>query len=417
MPLEGLPLMNPGAAVALPFARRLRRPRLIIGAGLGVIVVIVAAVALRGGGAAPSAPAADTATLTVTSAPASKHHMVDTLLVTGSLVPWQDLAIGTEASNLIIRQVLVDEGDHVEAGQLMAKLDDALAAAQLKQNEAQIEHARATIGQQDAAIAEAEANQRNADNDLKRAKELLKTNAISVQTAEAREATALAAAARQQSARMARLVAVADLGVAQSQNAELRARLDQTEIRAPAAGLVSQRNARIGNVVGGGAADLFHIIRDNLLELDANVPDHLLRRIAAGQKVRLISNEPDAPAIIGAVRLVAPHVDPATRNGIAHIRFPANDLLKDGMFVSGELLLDEQDELAVPQSAVVVRDGRPVLFVLGDGDMVVERNVETGQRTDGWIAITKGVAEGEPVILSGVGFLKDGDKVRLGQAG
>jgi HlyD family secretion protein len=386
---------------------------------VGLAVLLLAGTALGtakllggGGGAEPAKP--DHAALTVTVGPVETRRMAETLLVNGSLVAWEDLAIGTEATGLSIVKILVDEGDHVTAGQLLAKLDDSIILAQLKENQAQIEHARATIGQQDAAIAEAEATVKAASHDLLRAQELIKTNSITVQTTEAREATARTADARLNSARMGRAVAQADLTVAESTRTELMARFAQTEIRAPADGVISRRTARIGNIsIGAGNDIMFRMVRDGILELDANVPDRLLARCAPGQRVRLAVTGSDGQPIFGTVRAIAPLVDPTTRMGIAHVRFPIDAQLHPGMFVSGELMLDEHDTVAVPESSVLVKDGKPVVFALAAGDLVEEKPVETGLRMDGRIAILKGLEPGDKIVHTGAGFLKDGDKVRV----
>ena len=302
---------------------RLTRRRGMI-ATLAVLLLAGSALGVsRFMGTAPEVAKPDHAALTVTVGPVETRRMAETLQVNGSLVPWEDLAIGTEATGLSIDKILVDEGDHVTAGQLLAKLDDAVIVAQLKENEAQIEHARATIGQQDAAIAEAEANVKSASHDLARANELIKTNSITLQTTEQREATARTADARLNSARMGRAVSQADLVVAESTRTELMARFNQTEIRAPADGVISRRTARIGNItIGAGNDVLFRMVRDGILELDANVPDRMLARLAPGQRVRLAANDSDGKPIFGTVRAIAPLVDPTTRMGIAHIRFP-----------------------------------------------------------------------------------------------
>jgi HlyD family secretion protein len=386
-----------------------------------LVVVLLAGTAFgvsRFVGTVPEAAKPDHAALTVTVGPVETRRMGETLQVNGSLVPWEDLAIGTESTGLAIVKILVDEGDHVTAGQLLAKLDDSVIIAQLKENQAQIEHARATIGQQDAAIAEAEANVKSASHDLARAQELIKTNSITLQTTEQREATARTADARLNSARMGREVSQADLTVAESTRTEIMARFAQTEIRAPADGIISKRTARIGNItIGAGNDVLFRMVRDGILELDANVPDRLLARTAPGQRVRLAATDTNGKTIFGTVRAIAPLVDPTTRMGIVHVRFPIDANLHAGMFVAGELLFEEHDTVAVPESSVLVKDGKPVVFALSDGDMVAERPVETGLRMDGRVAILKGLQPGDRIVHVGAGFLKDGDKVRVSEGG
>jgi HlyD family secretion protein len=415
---EGLALAQP-AVSAPPVSRRVwprgRRRLAFVALGVGV-VAIVGVVALRPSSPPASVPAKAPASLTVTVIPVGLHRMADTLMVTGTLVPWEDLSVGTEGAGLTVTQVLVEEGDHVAAGQLLAKLDDAVILAQLKQKEAQISRAKAVIGQQDANIADAAATAHSADNDVKRARELMKSANISVQTSEAREATAATASARVQSARMGRQIDEADVALAQAQLAELQARLAQTEIRAPTAGVISKRMVRVGRVVGSGDM-LFGMVRDGILELDAEIPDRLLARVQPGQHARLSVLGADGEPVIGTVRAVAPIVDPATRNGITHIRAPADAKLKPGMFVSGELMLAESEQLAVPESAVLAKDGGALVFVVNAEGRVAQRKVETGLRSEGLVAIKSGLGPEDRIVQSGAGFLTDGDQVKIVEAG
>jgi HlyD family secretion protein len=408
--------------VSAPPLRRTMLPRgrrrIALGvAGIAVLAVI-GAVALRSS-SAPVPKAAVTgktaAALTVTVVPVARHLMADTLLVTGTLVPWQDLSIGTEQSGLTVSQVLVDEGDHVVAGQLLAKLDDAILVAQVKQKQAQLAHDKAMIGEQDADIVDAEATAHNAENDVKRAHELIKSANISVQTSEAREATAASAGAKVQSARMAREVAQAQVALSEAQLMEMQARLAQTEIRAPTAGIISRRMVRVGRVVGQGDM-LFGMIREGILELDAEIPDRLLARVQPGQQARLSALGTDGTPVIGTVRAIAPIVDAGTRNGIAHIRAPEDAKLKAGMFVSGELMLAQTEQLAVPESAVLAKDGGALVFVADAEGHVAQRKVETGLRSEGLVAIKSGVGPEDRVVQSGAGFLTDGDQVKIVEA-
>ena len=374
------PIPAPRWTVRLSRPRLGRRAKLVLGIGIPLVAAAAYGLSRSGGPAADAKPALPA--LTVAAVKVERAPMADTLLVNGSLTPWEDLTIGAEVSGLAITRVLVDEGDWVKSGQLLAKLDDSLLQAQLHQTEAQIARSQATL-------------KMNVD-DVRRAHELLKTSAISLQAAEQREAAADTARA--------------DLALAQAQRAALLAQLAQTEIRAPTNGLVSARTARLGTVVSS-SDPLFREVRDGILELDAEIPDRLLGRVRPGQVVRI--KRGDGGVIEGKVRLVAPLVDKVSRNGIAHVRFPLDAALRSGMFVSGELVLDQADVLEVPETAVLVKDGRPVVFGIdGDGKAVL-RQIETGPRLDGKVAVRSGVALGDRVITSGAGFLHDGDRVTV----
>ena len=381
-PASTTAMPSPGTGFRLRLAPlRTRRGRVAVGA-VAVLAVAAVGVGARALLSAPAAPKPPQPVMSVVTVPAKRITMEETLRVNGSLTPWEDLTVGSEASGLAITEVRVDEGDWVKSGQLLAKLDDALLQAQLKQTEAQIARARATLKLDDA--------------DVRRAQELLKTSAISVQAAEQRETTADAARA--------------DLALAEAQRAALLAQLAQTEIRAPADGLISQRTARLGRIVMS-SDPLFREVRDGILELDAEIPDRLLDRCRPGQRVRI--TRAGGGDVIGTVRLVAPLVDKASRNGIAHVRFPRDESLRAGMFVTGELILDDSDTLAVPESAVLVKDGRPLVFVVRDGGQAALRPIVAGQHSDGKVAVGSGLAEGDMVVTRGAGFLHDGDLVTV----
>ena len=116
------------------------------------------------------------------------------------------------------------------------------------------------------------------------------------------------------------------------------------------------------------------------------------------------------------MRAIAPIVDAGTRNGIAHIRAPEDAKLKAGMFVSGELMLTQTEQLAVPESAVLAKDGGSLVFVADAEGHVAQHKIETGLRSEGLVAIKSGIGPEDRVVQSGAGFLTDGDQVKIVEA-
>jgi RND family efflux transporter MFP subunit len=114
----------------------------------------------------------------------------------------------------------------------------------------------------------------------------------------------------------------------------------------------------------------------------------------------------------GRVRLVAPTVDPASRMGRVLVDVPAHGAARAGMFARGEFVLGEQAVLTLPQSAVLLRDGFAYVFRI-EGSKVRQAKVETGRRQGDRVEIRAGLKAGEPVVTQGVGFLADGDTVRV----
>ncbi len=328
------------------------------------------------------APAPAPPSLTVAVAPAAARGMARPVVGDGSVVAWQELVVGNEASGLRVAEVAVEEGQRVNRGDLLVRLDDSLLRAQRDQFA--------------AGLAEAEAALRIARQDFERTVELARGQIAARQLLDQRRAAAEQAEAR--------------LSIARAKLAEIEARLAQARILAPDDGVVSRRAALLGAVVQPGQ-EMARMIRDGRLELNARVPELELSRVSPGQAARVMHGEREIPA---RVRAIAPTVAAETRLGIVHLALPPDSGLLPGMFARAEIATGEAEVLTIPLEAVVVRDGRPAVFVLPPAtDRVALRAIATGQRRDGLVEVTQGLAPGDRVVVAGAGFLADGDRVRL----
>ncbi|WP_187830026.1 efflux RND transporter periplasmic adaptor subunit [Siccirubricoccus phaeus] len=325
----------------------------------------------------PAAPPA----LTVVAARAEPRRVPRLVPADGPVVAWQELRLGMEIDGLRVREVLVEEGQAVEAGQLLARLDDAVLAAQ---------HARAA-----ALVEEAQATLVLARVELARTRSLIATHTAARQALEQREADLTRAEARLVSLR--------------AERDEVAARLAQTRIRAPDSGIVLSRDILPGSVsVAGQTA--FRLLRQGRVEMEARVQEMDLASVQAGQPVAVRHG---SRQVEGRVRLVAPLLPGQARLGIVYVSLPPGSGLSPGMFVLAEIATGVADLLAVPQEAVVFRDGAAGVFVLV-GEHVALRRVTLGPRlADGALAVAAGLAPGEAVVGVGAGFLADGDRVRL----
>jgi len=327
--------------------------------------------------------------LTVTTTKVAEQAVSRSMLVTGSLAAWDELPIGTQTSGLAIVEVLVDEGDAVKAGQLLARFDDSVL--------------RADLASREASLREAEALAAEADANIRRAEDLTRTGAISTRDLDARRATALTTKAR--------------VRVAEAARDQAAVRLKQTEVRSPTDGTVSQRNARLGAVMSAGGTELFRIIREDRVELVAEVPEIDLRSMQVGQPAELSMTDAQGKPFTGNVRLISPVVDIRTRIGTVKIAVPHDPQLRPGMFVSARVTTGTQQAPVVPEAALVYRDARTYVIVASpeaaaNGHRKVEaREVDIASRADGRAAVTKGLKAGEDVVLSGAGYLKDGEEV------
>jgi len=369
------------ATATLPRQGRRRWPWLLAAASLLAVALFWYLAPHRAPPPAQPPAAQAPAVLTVALARVEQRALARPVVGDGSVVAWRELVIGAEAGGLRVETVAVEEGDSVRRGDLLVALGDAVPAAQAAQAE--------------AAVAEAEAALRVAEADLRRATDLARSENVARQTLEQRQATARQAEARLLSAR------------ARAREAE--ARLAQTRILAPADGVVSRRSILPGAVVQPGQ-EMARLIEEGRLELEARVPELDLAAVAPGQAVRVLHGGRE---IQGSVRAVAPVVAGETRLGLVHVALPAGSGLRPGMFARAEILPEPRPALMVPQEAVVFRGAQAVVFVLPEGaDRVAQRPVGTGSRQEGMVVVTEGLAAGERIVVTGAGFLSDGDRVR-----
>ena len=333
------------------------------------------------------APAASTPTarpvLSVTLVQPRTQTLPLTLPATGTVQAWQEAVIGAEINGLALREVRVNVGDAVKRGQVLALM--------------QADTLRAELAQAQASLAEAQALAQEARAQAERARSLQQQGFFS--TAQLSQAVASEA---QAAARVQSLRAQADLH---------QLRLAQAEVRAPDDGIISARLTSVGQVPGPGA-ELFRLIRQGRLEWRAEVTAAELPRIRAGASVTV--QAPGGGQMTGQVRMVAPTLDPASRNALVYVDLKGqHPAVRVGTYVRGELQLGQSQAMTLPQSAVVVREGFSYVYELTEGDRVAQRKVQTGRLVQGQMEILSGLASGARVVASGGAFLNQGDRVRV----
>lgn len=365
--------MQPASA----YARWLR-----LGApALAALLAGAALVAVRAGNDKPAA-AAPRPALSVTTVQPQAATLPLKVVAIGNIAAWQEAIIGTEANGLRLAEVRVNVGDAVKRGQVLATFKPDLMQADVAQ-------LRAMVAEAEAALAEAAAN-------AQRARELKDSGAISEQ-----QINQYYTAERTAQARLDAQRAVARVQ---------QLRLSQTRVLAPDDGVISARSATVGAVLPAGQ-ELFRMIRQGRLEWRAEVAAPDLAKVKPGMKARIT---PSGGSVLdGTVRMVAPTVDPQTRNGIVYVDLARSPEARAGMFARGEFDIGHRRGLTLPQSAVLLRDGFSWVQRIGPDHRVQSVKVVTGQRVGERIEIVDGIDAGTRVVAEGGAFLSDGDLVRV----
>ena len=393
---------------------------LAIGLGVGAAIATIATHLPSGSPTAAPAPTPSSmvAGQSVTIAPAAMTNVAQTVDTTGSVAAFDLLPILAQANGLQIQQVLVEEGQTVTAGQVLAVLDNAVLTAQRNQAQADVVSTQAIVRQKQATLGQERATLAQAESNLKRYQDLARSGAVSQKDLDAYVTSA-------KTAREAIGVAQANIASAQadvqSKIAEvqkLETQIAQTVVRAPSNGVIAEKVARVGNVTG--TEKLFSLIRDGSLELQAKVPETELPQVKIGALARITSDADKRINLQGRVREISPLVDPQSRQATVKIDLPASALLRSGMFLKAAVTVQTAQALTVPASAVLPQpDGRSLVYVLEGTDLVRAKPVIVGTRQDATdpskarIAIKSGLNTDDRVIVAGAGYVKDGDRVTV----
>lgn len=319
--------------------------------------------------------------ITVMAASVEKTLITRSITATGSIVAWREIPVGTEADGLAVTEIAVDEGDFVKQGQVLARLNnDRVHAEALKQK---------------AAISELEASLASARSDAGRARSVA-SGVITAQAIEQRETLVKTTEAKLEAAR--------------AQLLEIEARYRQTVIVAAAAGIIASRSVTIGQVVQVGT-EMFRLVQDARIELDARVLESDLLSAQAGQSAVVIG--PTGRAEHGVVRIVSPIVDPKTRLGTVRIALSGDTRLKPGMFARVEIAIESKFALTVPLRALVWREAQAHVFKVSSDGMVSLTEVRIGRGATDKVEVLRGVDAGDRIVIQGAGFLSNGDVVNV----
>jgi HlyD family secretion protein len=333
----------------------------------------------------------------------------DRAIVTGLIAPVETVQVAPLIEGQPIEALLADVGDVVTEGQTLAVLSKTTLELQKGQFVASLASARATVAQAEAQMLEARTAADEAQRINLRTAALRKQGSASQAAADTASANAIAATARMTAAAQSLEGARAQVIFVSTQADNIDLQLRRTEVKSPVNGEITQRNAIVGSIASAAGAPMFTLIRDGALEMDADIAESDILRIAAGQKVMLSLVGTDAP-LTGTVRLVEPTIDAVTRLGRARISLDQPGQLRSGMFIDAEVLVAERQALAVPVTAVGRSADGATVKQVKDG-LVTQVPVQTGIRDSGWVEILSGLKAGDSIVTKAGAFVRDGDRI------
>lgn len=316
----------------------------------------------RPGGAGGQPPAL------VITAPVERRDFGPVIEAVGTALARESVEITSKSANTVTA-IRFAEGQRVAGGSILAEFDRAQVAA---------------------ALAEAEANLAEARNQFARGRDLSVTQALS-------------------KAQLDQLETAVKTG--ESRVAAARARLEDTVIRAPFAGRTGFRRVSLGGLVNPGSV-ITTLDDSSTIKLEFTVPQSFLKDLSLGLPIEARAEGLGERVFAGKVTTIDSRVDPVSRSIAVRAELPnADGALRPGLFMSVSVRGKPQPTLMIPEEALVPEQGRTYVFIV-EGDKALQREVRTGGREPGSVAIIDGLVGTEKVIVEGTQRIRNGATVR-----
>ncbi len=337
--------------------------------------------------------------MTVAMAEVTTGTIGASITVVGNLIGEQTVDVVPRTGGRLV-SVNVQLGDRVQRGQLLAKIEDFELIEQVKQAEASLEVARATIRQRDADLKVAELN-------FDRSKNLYERQLLAKQALDDAESRYMAAQAQ------------LDLARAQTQQTsarleELQITLANTRITSPVDGFVGRRNADPGAWAAQNAP-VVSVVDISRLRLVANVVERDLRIVNVGDPAAVEVDAYPGDVFKGRIARVAPILDPATRTATIEVEIPNSDnRLRPGMYARVLLSVEERTNvMLLPRMAIVDFEGRRGVWMPDEENKARFTQVRLGLEDAERVQILDGVQPGDKVVTDGAASLRNGDTLVL----
>lgn len=318
----------------------------------------------------------------VTVVSPGRASVASNITATGTLAARRELPIGMPGEGGQVIQVLVEPGQWVNQGQVLAIIDRAVQQEQSAALAAQIQ-----VAQADAQLAQA-----NLDRSLK----LVDRGFVSKADVDRLTATRDAATAR--------------VKVARAQLGEMQERVRRLNVVAPAAGLVLERNVEPGQIVSSGSGMIFRMAKGGEMEMLAQLGEVNLAALAPGASAEVTPVGSDR-SFAGTVWQVSPVIDPQTRLGTARIALPYAPGIRPGGFANAAIMSGTVNAPVLPESAVFSDAKGSYVYIVGKDNKIARKDVKTGDINANGLVILSGLEGSEKVVVRAGAFLTPGETV------
>jgi len=354
------------------------------------------------GGGRPSSgggpPGGGRPPMLVDTAQVERRQFETTLEVLGELIPQAEVNVMSRISGRL-QQVLVDRGEPVQKGQLLAVVDDVDLRQQIIRSEAATAVARAGVNREEATY-------RNLLLQVKRYQNLHEEALISTQELEDMESRLFVAEAQVELAKAQVLQAEASLR-------ELGIQQEQTRIYSPLDGFVGTRYLEPGALVSPSLS-ILSVLEVDRVKTVVPVVETAIQRVRIGLPAEIAVDAYPDRIYEGTVTRITPFLNPETRSADVEIEIANPDnTLKPGMFARVKIDAEiSRDALSIPRSALLTRGSQKGVFLLTEDMATVFQIIEIGQIKGNVVEVTEGLEEGVEVVNAGASNLNEGDRVR-----
>ena len=362
------------------------RWRVYAGIGVAVVLAVAAGAWLLGRGHEAAAATGKDGVVPplITVIIPSRGEVNASVSLTGLISARNDMPIGNEGDAGRIAEVLVEPGDHVKQGQILAKLNPIAAQSQVDNMQASLEQERAN-----AVMSKGEWERAQQGGSDLFSKEENERRRMSATTAEAK------------------------VKAAEAQVADARNRLAHTIIRAPTDGVVLTRTAEVGQIAVPGSTVLFRLARDGQIEMRGQVAEQDVPHLKVGQEAQ-VRLDGVARSFKGTIWQIGAIIDSTTRQGTVRIALPASDQdLRPGAFARAEIQVGSSLGVILPQTAVLSDEQGNYVLIVGADNKLERRAVTVGGARSEGLLVSDGLAGTERVVAVAGAFLRTGELVSI----